>query len=191
MLCCDPIYPPDPHPRRALVLIVQLHFNFLHALMIPAHLLRVQAGQTGTGTHLSTHEFPHPERRLVFATRGMDDLVPDASGSADGEAAADRTQPMGTWNRGNRRKIEGGRKDSSRSAMPSGAQHRFSTHHSGPKGWCHESLLDGWRSGVKRHQLKARINCTHQKPKALRICRCSGNWNVYFQNTGLTEQPGN
>lgn len=89
------------------------------------------------GPHLSTHEFPHPERRLVFAPRGMNELLHDW-GSADGEAAVDRTQPMGTWTRRNRRKMEGGRKGGSRSAMPLGAQHPPVS-----KGWCHGGLLNG------------------------------------------------
>lgn len=90
------LIPAPPHaPRRALVLIVQLDFNFLHALVITAHLLESRLSRQERA-HTSVpmyHEFPHPERRLVFALRGMDELLPDW-GSADGEAAADRTQPM-------------------------------------------------------------------------------------------------
>lgn len=55
-LCCDPNS--RPHPGKALVLIIQLDFNFLQALVITAHLLESRLSRqerAHTSVPLSSH----------------------------------------------------------------------------------------------------------------------------------------
>lgn len=75
--------------------------------MITVHFLRVQAWQTET--HLNTHEFPQPERKLVFATRGQKSWLRRLWLQLTGKLLTRWSSAnSGTWDRTNRREIGGG-----------------------------------------------------------------------------------